>query len=56
MIPNDDRLSIVLISHNKDVLTQFYVDDPVTKVRDEKSFKIPKKFTVEQVLNYLFKD
>lgn len=56
MIPNDDRLSIVLISHNKDVLAQFYVDDPVSKVREEKSFKIPKKFTVEQVLNYLYKD
>lgn len=56
MIPNDDRLSIVLISQDKDVLTQFYMDDPQTKEKEEKSFKIPKKFTVENVLKYLFKD
>lgn len=56
LIPGDPRLSIVLISQDKDVLKQFYTEDAATKTQEEKSFKIPKKCTVESVLGYLFND
>lgn len=51
----DDRISVTLVTFDISDLRQFYNDDN-SKVKEDKPFRIPVKFTVEKVLQYIFSD
>lgn len=51
----EERIGVTLITYDISDLRQLYVDDNA-KVKEEKAFKIPVKFTVEKVLQYIYQD
>jgi hypothetical protein len=56
---DNDKISVVLFSMNTNELPQFFMDDGpsgVGKTKEEKSFKIPVKFTLEKVIEYMYND
>ena len=55
---DNDKLSVVLLSMNINELPQFFIDDPPSgsKTKEEKSFKIPVKFTLEKIIEYMYNE
>lgn len=51
----EERIAVTLFTHDISDLRQLFLDDSA-KVKEEKAFKIPVKFTVEKVLQYLYND
>ena len=45
----EERIAVTLFTHDISDLRQLFLDDSA-KVKEEKAFKIPVKFTVEKVL------
>lgn len=51
----EEKFSIILITTNEAELPQFWHDDN-PKGKEEKSFRVPKSFTVAKILDFLYKD